>query len=283
MKIGIIGSNGFIGSNISSYLKKIKGFEIYNFSSYRKHKSSWQKKILKQINFYKPELIINCAASQYLFENKKTIRSLLYSNLYSNIFFLFEAIKNRNFKGYITFGSKFEYDNKLNYRPLNFYASVKHANDFFLKYFSLKYRISTISLKIFDTYGKNDKRKKILNLLLNSYKKNKTLSITEGNQFLDYVNINDISLLLKKICNDIKKNKLKGFNMFTVSSKNPVQLKTFVNNLIQILDKRMKVKFGAKKYRLNEHMLKIKKTKNYPGWSVKYNLMREVKKIFDND
>ena len=76
-------------------------------------------------------------------------------------------------------------------------------------------------MKLFDTYGNNDKRKKILNLLLNSYKKNKTLPITTGNQYLDFVHISEISLLINKICVDIKKNKLKGFNMYTVSSKKP--------------------------------------------------------------
>ena len=47
---------------------------------------------------------------------------------------------------------------------------------------------------------------KILNLLLNSYKKNKTLAITANNQYLDFVHVSEISFLIKKICIDIKKN-----------------------------------------------------------------------------
>ena len=212
MKIGIIGSNGFIGKNIKDYLSRKKEYKVFGFSSYNKLKNKWSNKILKEINSNKPDLIINCSASQLLTEDKKSILNLLNSNVYSNIFFLNEAINYKNFKGYITFGTKFEFDAKRNYKPLNFYAATKHANDLFLEYYSLKKKITAVSLKLFDTYGSNDKRKKILNLLLESYKKNKFLATTAGNQYLDYVHIDEVCQLIHKIINDIENNKLTGFN-----------------------------------------------------------------------
>ena len=138
MKIGIIGSSGFIGKNLTNYFREKKNITVFTFSSYKKNKNTWLKKVLNEINKKKPDLIINCSASQLLTEDKKSIHNLLKSNIYSNIFFLDEAVKNKNFKGYITFGTKFEFDEKRNYKPLNFYAATKHANDLFLKYYSLK-------------------------------------------------------------------------------------------------------------------------------------------------
>ena len=69
--------------------------------------------------------------------------------------------------------------------------------------------------------------------------------------------------------------------MFTVSSKNPIKLKTLIQKLKTILDKELKVKIGALRYRETEPMTPVKKTINYPGWRSKYNLMKEIKKIFD--
>ena len=89
--------------------------------------------------------------------------------------FLSEAKKKKILLD-ITFGSKWEYDQKGGYSPNSFYAATKFSMDFFLKYFSSK-NLATVSLKIFDTYGENDPRKKIYNLLLNSYKKKKTTKI----------------------------------------------------------------------------------------------------------
>ena len=64
-----------------------------------------------------------------------------------------------------------------------------------------------MSLKIFDTYGKNDNRKKILNLLLKSYKNQTTLKLSPCKQEVDLVNILDICELVSIICTDIKKKK----------------------------------------------------------------------------
>ena len=281
MKIGIIGSNGFIGSNLYLYLKKKKKNKIKCFSSFKTHKSNWIKKITNEIKLFKPDCIINCAADQNPNDNNKAITELLNSNLKANILFLNQAIKNKNFVGYISFGSKWEYNQHGEFNPLNFYAATKHANDLFLKYFSLKKDISTVSLKIFETYGKFDTRKRVLNLLLNKYRLQKSLNITPGNQYLDYVHVQEICELIEMICNDISKNKLKGFNIFTVSSKKPIKLKTLIYKLNQILKRNLKVRIGAKKYRKNEAMKPIKNIKNYPGWKPKLNLIKELKKIFD--
>ena len=280
MKIGIIGSNGFIGSNLYNYLFKKKKIKIIKFSSFKKNKNNWINKVSNEIRFFKPEIIINCAASQILNDDKKSIINLLNSNLYSNIHFLKEATNYKSFKGFIMFGTKWEFDQNRNFEPLNFYAATKHANDTFLKYFSIKKKITTISLKIFDTYGKNDKRKKILNLLLKSYKSNKILKITPGDQYLDFVHIQDVLELILLICKDIHDKKLKGFNYYTVSSKNPIKLRKLINKINTELNGKLKVKIGAKKYRSNEAMKKIDKVKNYPGWKPKLNLVKEILRIF---
>lgn len=283
MKIGIIGSNGFIGKNLCYYFSRETKFRIYRFSSFNKNKNNWIKKVSKEIKNFKPEIIINCAASQQLNDDKNSIINLLNSNLYSNILFLKEATNYKSFKGYITFGTKWEFDQNRKFQPLNFYAATKHSIDIFLKYFSLKKKITTISLKIFDTYGENDKRQKILNLLLKSYRSNKILKITPGNQYLDYVHISDISKLVSKICDDIKNKKLKGFDYFTVSSKKPIKLKMLIVNLKNSLKKDLKVKIGAKKYRSDEAMKYVKLIKNYPGWKPSLNLVKEITKIFDKN
>lgn len=282
MKIGIIGSSGFIGSNLNLYFKNYKKIKVFCFSSYKKNKSRWIKKISKEIKFFKPEIIINCAADQNSKDSDKDIEGLINSNLKANTLFLNQAIKNKKFRGFISFGTKWEYDEFKKFQPLNFYAATKHANDIFLRYYSLKKKITTVSLKVFETYGENDKRKRVLNLLLKNYKQQKTLKITPGNQFLDYVHILELCDLLKMICRDIYKNKLNGFNTYTVSSKKPLKLRLLVKKLNEVLDKNLKVKIGAKKYRKNEAMKPIKKINNYPGWKPKIDLIKTLKKIFDD-
>ena len=86
--------------------------------------------------------------------------------------------------------------------------------------------------------------------------------------------------LIETIFKDIYKNKLIGFNSYTVSSKKPLKLRSLIKELNYILNKNIKVKIGAKKYRKNEAMKSIKKINNYPGWKPKFKLLKELKKKF---
>ena len=278
MKIGIIGSNSFLGKNTSIYLQKEN--IVKNFSSYKRLKKKWLITVSKEIKNFAPDIIINCSASQLLEEDKKSIEKLIYSNLYSQTVFLSEEKKIKNFKGFITFGSRWEYDERGNYKPNSFYAATKHASDYLLQYFTDK-KTTIVSLKIFDTYGKNDKRKKILNLLLESYKKQKTLNLSPGKQEIDYVHVIDICKLINQISNDIKNKKIRGFKRFTVSSKNPIKLINIIKILKKKLKNRLSVKIGALKYRKNEPMKCSRKIFNYPNWRPKKVLINELRKIFD--
>lgn len=281
MKIGIIGASGFIGQNLHNFLKIKKNYNVFSFPSYFKSKEKWIKKVIQQIKIKKPHIIINCSQSQNLSTTNKNLIDILNSNLNSNVMFVNEAIKNKKFKGYISFGTKWELGDIKQKKPLNFYAATKKANDIFYQFYSNK-KSSLISLKIFDTYGPDDKRKKFLNDLLNSYKKNKILKITAGKQYLDYVHINDLCSLILKVINDINTKKLIGFKTFTVSSKKPLRLIDLVKTLNKILNRNLKVKIN-KKYRKYESLNPTKLINNYPGWRIKFKLKEELKNIFDSN
>ena len=87
MKIGIIGSSGFIGSNLSSFLRKNTNYQIFSFSSYKRNKKNWINKVVNEINKKKPNIIVNCSANQNHLGKveKKYIPNVLNSNLLSNI------------------------------------------------------------------------------------------------------------------------------------------------------------------------------------------------------
>lgn len=280
MKIGIIGSSGFIGKSLKLYFEKEKKYKVIKFVSFKKTKKNWTNKVCSQIKKIQPEIIINCSADQDLNDNYKSINNLIKSNILATSLFLNQFSKNNPSKLYISFGTKYEFDKNKKFNPLNFYATTKHASDLFLKYYSIKKGITTISLKIFDTYGQNDKRKKILNLLKKAYKNRKALNITDGNQYLDFVHIDDLCNLIKIICDDVINKKIKGFNTYTVSSLKPTKLKSLINILNKNLKFKLKVNYGKIKYKNNQLFEPQIKYKNYPGWQIKKNFLEEINKIF---
>jgi len=93
MKIGIIGSNSFLGKNLTLYLAKKN--KVKKFSSYSKFKKDWLTKVCKEIKKFSPDIIINCSAAQLLDDNKKSLGKLIYSNLYAQSCFVSEAKKKK--------------------------------------------------------------------------------------------------------------------------------------------------------------------------------------------
>ena len=73
MKIGIIGSSGFIGNNLYLYLSKFKNIKVFKYSSYKKYNKNWISTVSQEIKISKPNIIINCAANQSLKNDKKSI------------------------------------------------------------------------------------------------------------------------------------------------------------------------------------------------------------------
>ena len=53
---------------------------------------------------------------------------------------------------------------------------------------------------ISDTFGKNDKRVKLINLLRNNYKKNIITKIISKNLYINLLNVEDIIYAVKLIC-----------------------------------------------------------------------------------
>ena len=93
MKIGIIGSTGYLGSNLSLYLKN--KYKVKNFSSYKKLKKKWLTTVCKEIKSFAPDIIVNCSALQTLNDDNKSIEKLIYTNLYAQTIFLNVAKKKK--------------------------------------------------------------------------------------------------------------------------------------------------------------------------------------------
>ena len=60
MKIGIIGSTGFIGNNLYFYLSKFKNYKVFRYSSFKKNNKYWINKVSQEIKTTKPNIILNC-------------------------------------------------------------------------------------------------------------------------------------------------------------------------------------------------------------------------------
>ena len=289
----ITGATGFIGSNLVRVLlknnSKITIITRKN-SDYSKILDIKDKlniyeyngdiiELVNLFNLINPDLVIHLASSFILNHRLDEIDKLIDSNIRFGTQIL-EAMKLSNCKKIINTSSYYQHYNNEIYNPVNLYAATKQAFEDIIYYYSSEYNIKSITLELFDTYGENDSRPKILNLLNNYANSKKALDMSLGEQILGITYIDDIvSAYLKTIqLISIKEDNIP--DKYSLISENRIKLKDLVRLYEQVTNKKINVNLGAKPYRNRQIMNPWDKGKHLPQWQARISISEGIKKCF---
>ena len=295
-KIIIFGANGFIGQNLTNYLKK-KKLKLFGFSN----KKYFNKKTISKYNLVKKH-ISNCKTNIINYDNsnfKKVISKIkpdiifyLSGNSYpgntmSNSLYDFEssniplqnflsAIQLLNFKGKIIYTSSIAvYGNSKTCNelskpnPKNFYGLSKLICEEQIKYFSKKNGLNITIARLSSVYGAKLERQVIYDILKQINKNNTKIKLNgsalDERQLLHVDDLVELLFLLAKT-----KDK-KGYNIYNVANGNKIKIKNIekiVNKIFKkkfsfYFSKRNQDKFNNLPKLLNNKIKKISKKKNY--------------------
>jgi nucleoside-diphosphate-sugar epimerase len=200
----------------------------------------------------------------------------------SNILFgtqLVEAMVKNGIYNLINTGTSWQHYNNEDYNPTNLYAATKQAFEAILKYYLETSKLKVITLKLFDTYGPNDQRPKLINLLRKSAEEGITLKLSLGEQLIDLVYIDDVIEAYILAADRLISGKVVKYEEYAVSSEKPIRLKDLVKIFEETINKKLFVQWGARPYRTREVMIPWNKGKLLPGWRAKVELKDGIKKI----
>ena len=285
-KILVTGSTGFIGrvliNNLLSDKKKI-------FAVIRKSEKNikFASKIKKKYNNFFPiffkkndelisktsninaRILINLATNYIPFPNYKEMPSVLDSNVIFPTIILNICCKSKVTK-IINICSVMQcYKNKLD-NPQNFYALTKILFKKTMTYYQKNYPEKIfLNLYLGDSYGSNDKRKKILPTIIKNYKKNKTTTILTKNLKLNILHVNDIVNGINILSKDIKKS-----GDFFIKSQKKFDLLKVIKNFNLKTNRKVKLLWTNKKIPLINYI----KIKTIPGWKQRFNVINSFYK-----
>jgi len=277
-KILITGSTGFVGSNILNLLLK-KNVYIYDVLRNKNKKNKKIRDLKKNKNyspiFYKKfndlerelkkikiDIVINCAAYYTGKNDIKNIENLVQTNIiFCSV--ILESLKNK-IKKFINFGSMMEYSHGNHFSPKNFYAITKYSFQKIEEFYKLNYKnIKFYDLKLHETYGDNDVRKKIIPTIIKSYSKNKSVKIVSKNLIMNFVHIESlVKVIYMIIFNKIKEGE------YCLKNNKFIKIQKLINTLNKKLKKKIKVKYLSSKNISNSTKL----LKKFPYWNDKKNL-----------
>ncbi len=164
--------------------------------------------------------------------------------------------------------------------PNSLYAATKQAAEDIIAYYAQTGALSSIALKIYDSYGPGDPRPKFLSALAAAAAAGKTLDATSGKQQLHLVHVDDIAAAFRRAGAMLASGEASGHHSYTLPSAEAVTLKAVVAIWQEATGRRADVAWGARPDRPGEIIVPWEGTR-LPGWEPKIPLKTGLKALSD--
>ena len=287
----LTGTSGFIGHNFLRYILtknynvidvlRIKNKENPKIKAIKREYSKKYKNIFyskyshleKKIKKIKVDYFINFAT---LYKNNHSHKDI-FGFVESNILFptIIYNLISKKVKKIINFGSMMQHHSGKKLDSKNLYAATKNAFEMINNYYSYNAKKTKFyNLKLYESFGERDYRKKIIPTIIKNYKKNKTTKIISKNLELNIIHINDIINAIMIILNSSVKS-----GSYCLKNKKNIRIKKLIDILNKNLKKKIKVKY------LKKPFTKIAKSKlkKLPNWEPNSNLIKKIELNFKNE
>jgi nucleoside-diphosphate-sugar epimerase len=284
-KIAITGGTGFVGSNLTNWFLS-SGYEVHLIlrensdlskvdTSNKGLKVFFYKNNIDELQAFlmsnKPSCVIHLA-SRFIAEHEShQIDELIQSNILFGCQLL-EAMHRAGIKCFINTGTSWQHFQNSSFNPVSLYAATKQSYEALIDYYVRAENFKVITLKLFDTYGENDERPKLINLLYQFAKNRSELSLTPGDQKMNLVHITDVCCAYSKAL-DLVLNKRKSCHLkYKVASPNAYSIKEIIILFESLSGMKINVVWGGKPYRKREVMEPWNGGVLLPNWSAKITL-----------
>lgn len=290
-KVIITGATGFVGSNLARELIK-NNFDVFIVVRENSNLTNildlinkvklykYNGKVEDLIEFFKevrPEGVFHLASNFIAEHNYNQVDSLINSNILFGVHIL-EAMKEAGVKKMINTGTSWQHYNNEEYNPVCLYAATKQAFEALLEYYVRAENFKVITLKLYDTYGENDSRPKLINLLNKFADDNTELRMSPGKQLLNFVHVSDVCKAFLVTWKLLKSNDIYGHESYAVLSEQDYELMELIEIFEKSTGKSIKVIWGGKPYRKREVMNLWKGGMKLPNWKAQITLDEGLKR-----
>ena len=292
----VTGATGFIGKHLVESLIQ-RGNEVHVIVrptsdlsklglleqklKFHIHEGSTER-LLDIVGRIKPDIVFHLASMFVAEHTTFHVEDLIKSNLLFATQLLECMVENGVYK-LINTGTPWQHfrvEDKT-YNPVCLYAATKQAFEDIIKFYTEAKGINSITLKVSDTYGPRDHRKKLFYHLKKAAAEGVTLRMSPGEQLLDLVYIDDVidaflqaDALLHLGSVD------KMDRKFSVSSGSCITLKEIVALYNRLSHKKVQVEWGGRAYRQRE-VMKPWIGEMLPSWEAKIPLEIGLRKVID--
>jgi nucleoside-diphosphate-sugar epimerase len=271
----ITGATGYIGTKLSQrlldegwrvdVLVREKSRPLAGKVTSHGYDGSTQS-VLDAVAVAKPDVVFHLASLFIAEHRSDQVTDLINSNLLFATQ-LAEACARNGVKHFINTGTSWQHYRSDVYDPVCLYAATKQAFEDILDYYADAFSMRVITLKLFDTYGPDDLRPKLVNLLVKALESGEALGMSPGEQVLDLVHIDDVTRAFAVAAQQLLDGVLPQPHVrYAVSSGKSLSVRQLVARLEQVSGRAINVIFSARPYREREVMSPWQAGMPPPGW-----------------
>jgi len=167
----------------------------------------------------------------------------------------------------INTGTSWQHFGNADYAPVCLYAATKQAFEALLRYFSDANGLRVVTLKLFDTYGPDDRRGKLLSSFARLAAEGTRFDMSPGEQLIDLVHVDDVVAAYLVAADRLRGDEVNGMESYAVSSGQPLSLRELAALFGRVCGTELPIVWGARPYRPREVMLPWSNGMPIPGWS----------------
>lgn len=259
MRILITGATGFIGQKL---LKRLTDqyHTVAIHARKQLHKVDTNVRVFsgelnqfqKEIIAFSPEYVFHLAGSSIYPKNAEEEVELWFANvLYGNT--LLSILKEIPGLVFVNFTTSLAYDGTT-ISPSSFYALTKANFVQSLHYFTRYYNLRVFNLILYTIYGKGDKTKRALNYILDSLDASELISMSPGEQVMDFIHVDDVIGLCLQLLENKPDKKVEEIH---VGTGRGTTLKQAAQLIASLSHQKANIHFGSIPYRKEEKMVNI--------------------------
>lgn len=286
----VTGASGFIGSHLLEHLGRAgwqvaviarpasssKLVEIAGVAKAYRY-TGQTSEVVEALKDFHPDVIFHLSSLFLAQHDAAQVEPLIASNILFGTQLL-EGMRLAGVTALINAGTAWQNFESDDYNPVNLYAATKQAFEDILLYYVQTADIRAITLRLFDSYGPGDTRRKLLSLLVDAMRIGEPLGMSPGDQILDLVHIDDICSAFLHAAEIVLLRDEASHEVFVVSGGERRTLRETVGILEEVAKRKLPITFGVRPYRDRE-VMEPWNGPQLPGWHAKVSLREGLRRL----
>ena len=290
MKVLVTGATGFLGSHVAPELRK-RGHEVgcivragSVLTESHEGCSVWTVAedgagLQRVLHTWTPDVVVHLAALYICEHQEEDISPLIQTNIEFGTHLL-DAMHVSGGGALVYAGSAWQHYHDQEYCPVNLYAATKQAFSVLADYYRDAAGLRMLELHLYDSYGPNDTRPKLLNRLLAAAETGEDMAMSEGTQRMHLVHVEDLSRGVAMACDQVRSFELGARQVYRLPSQKAVTLREVVAALDAVDPSHpVRVRWGERPFRHREVFTLWEGAPVLPGWRPEVTLAEGLRTI----